>query len=135
MTTAIHEALMELPAANRDAIMRALISEDFSRRFEILLGLEPDGPAILDDLYDSEVLRLPGNSQKDDEIDTLSLGFLPDGMLEGRHHTPLTPREVGVINLVLTSALVVDKNLEISEQARHVLHELSRLREQSLVTA
>lgn len=117
MTTALHDAIIELPATDRDATMRALVSDDFSRRFEILLWQELDGPDILSDLYSSTLLRLPGEHRKDDAIDTLLLGFLPDEQLEGRCRTPLTPNELGVINVTLVLALFTEKSLVISEQA------------------
>lgn len=111
MTTALHDLMMGLPAMDRDAMMKTLISDDFSRRFEIQLGLEPEGRMIVGDLYASELLRLPGKLGIDDAIDTLSLGFYEDEQLTGRYGTPLTRRELRVIDKVLAGALLANREL------------------------
>lgn len=126
-TTVLHDLIVRLPETDRETILRTLVSDDFPVRFQILLGLEDEGPRILHDLFGSELLRLPGEHRKDDSIDTLLLGFLQDEQLEGRRRTPLTPTELGVINAALALALFTEKNLVISEQAVAALRVLADL--------
>lgn len=131
MTTALHELIAGFSPVDRDAIMKTLISDDFSRRFEILLRQEDDGPVILDDLYGSELLRLPGGDRMHDAIDTLLLGFLPDEQLTGRRGTLLTTRELVVINVVFMRALVAEKSLVMAEDAITALRGISSFAEKS----
>lgn len=116
-TTALHDLIIELPAADRDVILRTLVSDDFPVRFQILLGLEDEGPRILHDLFRSELLRLPGEHRKDDRLDTLYLGYYPNEYLTDRYDTPLSAGELQVIDRVLAAALLTEKDIMISEAA------------------